>query len=73
MPLAADFGPDPEAAAKGSAAGWGVGFLRLSPPTSGLGGGGGRSWTGSWLSEPLAADFWPGPGAAAEATGPVPE
>ena len=36
MPLAADFGPGPEAAAEGRSAGWGVCFLRLSPPTSGL-------------------------------------
>ena len=35
-PLAADFGPGPEAAAEGSAAGLGVFLLRLSPPTSGL-------------------------------------
>ena len=35
-PLAADFGPCPEAVAAGCAAGWGVCSPRLSPPTSGL-------------------------------------
>ena len=35
-PLAADFGPGPEGAVEVGAAGWGVSFLRLSPPTSGL-------------------------------------
>ena len=52
--------------------GWGVSFLRLSPPTSGLGRRGRRrgaqplNWTGSLLSRSLAADFWPGQERAAE-------
>ena len=36
MPFAADFGPCPERASEGRAAGRGIRSLRLSPPTSGL-------------------------------------
>ena len=67
--LAPDFGPGPEVAAEGRAAGRGVCLPRLSPPTSGPawpggGGGGVRSGTGSLLSKPLSTDFDPGPEAA---------
>ena len=68
-PPAADFGPCPEGAAEGGAAGLGVALyassrrLRAWP---GGGGGGERSRTGSLLSMPLAADFEPGPEGAAE-------
>ena len=59
MPLAADFGPGPEAAA-----GRGVCFLRLPPSTSGLARRGRRQGAQLeiFLSTPRVADFGPGPG-----------
>ena len=62
-PLAADFGPGPEASAEGRATGRGIRVPRLSSPTSGLarmGQRGARSWTRSLLFMPLAANFGPG-------------
>ena len=58
-PLAADFGPGPEAAA-----GRGVCFLRLPPSTSGLARRGRRrgAQLEIFLSTPRAADSGPGPG-----------
>ena len=54
MPLAgvaANFGPGPEAAAEGYAAGQGVCFLRLAPPTSNL------ALRGLWRGAQLDGEF----------------
>ena len=73
MPPSVHFGPGPEGAAEGGAAGRGVAlYASRRRLWAWPGGGGGRahSWSGSLLSTPLAADSGPGPEAAEE--GPLP-
>ena len=70
-PPAADFGPGPEAATEGCAAGQGIALYasrRLRARPGGCAGGA-LSWTGSLLSTPPAADFGPGPGPEGAAAG----
>ena len=59
MPRAGDFGPSPEAAAEGGAAGRRVCFLCLAPATLGLAWRRRGSWTGSLLCMPSADDLGP--------------
>ena len=61
-PLTAKFGPGPEGASEGCAAGRRFCSLHLSPPTLGLarrGVGGALSWTGFLLCTPHASDVGP--------------